>query len=169
MRSTRTIDISTGLFVLLGFAAILFMVTQIANREFSLMSDSYRLKASFENIGGLKPGAPISMAGVTVGRVEDVSYDMKLLKAVVTLRIDGRYNEIPNDSDASIFTAGLLGGQYIGLSPGGSEQPFRNGDQVEFVQDAVVLENLISKYLFNSAAQKSEAATPPATAPAAQE
>jgi phospholipid/cholesterol/gamma-HCH transport system substrate-binding protein len=169
MRSTRTIDISTGLFVLLGFAAILFMVTQIANREFSLMSDSYRLKASFENIGGLKPGAPISMAGVTVGRVEDVSYDMKLLKAVVTLRIDGRYNEIPNDSDASIFTAGLLGGQYIGLSPGGSEQAFKNGDQVEFVQDAVVLESLISKYLFNSAAQKSEAATPPATAPAAQE
>jgi len=169
MRSTRTIDISTGLFVLLGFAAILFMVTQIANREFSLMSDSYRLKASFENIGGLKPGAPVSMAGVTVGRVEDVSYDMKLLKAVVTLRIDGRYNEIPNDSDASIFTAGLLGGQYIGLSPGGSEQAFKNGDQVEFVQDAVVLENLISKYLFNSAAQESEAATTPATAPAAQE
>jgi phospholipid/cholesterol/gamma-HCH transport system substrate-binding protein len=168
MRSTRTIDISTGLFVLLGFAAILFMVTQIANREFSLMSDSYRLKASFENIGGLKPGAPVSMAGVTVGRVEDVSYDMKLLKAVVTLRIDGRYNEIPNDSDASIFTAGLLGGQYIGLSPGGSEQAFKNGDQVEFVQDAVVLENLISKYLFNSATQQPAAAAP-ATAPAAQE
>jgi len=169
MRSTRTIDISTGLFVLLGFAAILFMVTQITNREFSLMSNSYRLKAAFENIGGLKPGAPVSMAGVTVGRVEDISYDMKLLKAVVTLRIDGRYNEIPNDSDASIFTAGLLGGQYVGLSPGGSEQPFKNGDRVEFVQDAVVLESLISKYLFNSAAQKSAAETPPATAPAAQE
>ena len=169
MRSTRTIDISTGLFVLLGFAAILFMVTQITNREFSLMSNSYRLKAAFENIGGLKPGAPVSMAGVTVGRVEDITYDMKLLKALVTLRIDGRYNAIPNDSDASIFTAGLLGGQYVGLSPGGSEQPFKNGDRVEFVQDAVVLESLISKYLFNSAAQKSEAATPPATAPAAQE
>jgi phospholipid/cholesterol/gamma-HCH transport system substrate-binding protein len=169
MRSTRPIDISTGLFVLLGFAAILFMVTQITNREFSLMSDSYRLKAAFENIGGLKPGAPVSMAGVTVGRVEDISYDMKLLKAVVTLRIDGRYNEIPNDSDASIFTAGLLGGQYVGLSPGGSTEPFKNGDQVEFVQDAVVLESLISKYLFNSAAQKPEAATPPTAAPAAQE
>jgi phospholipid/cholesterol/gamma-HCH transport system substrate-binding protein len=169
MRSTRTIDISTGLFVLLGFAAILFMVTQITNREFSLTSDSYRLKASFENIGGLKPGAPVSMAGVTVGRVEDITYDMTLLKALVTLRIDGRYNAIPNDSDASIFTAGLLGGQYVALSPGGSEEAFKNGDQVEFVQDAVVLENLISKYLFDSAAKKSEAAAAPAPAPAAQE
>jgi ABC-type transport system involved in resistance to organic solvents, periplasmic component len=93
---------------------------------------------------------------------------MKLLKAVVTLRIDGKYNEIPNDSDASIFTAGLLGGQYIGLSPGGSEQAFKDGDKVEFVQDAVVLENLISKYLFN-AANKNEAANAAATAPSAKE
>jgi phospholipid/cholesterol/gamma-HCH transport system substrate-binding protein len=168
MRSTRTIDISTGLFVMLGFAAILFMVTQITNREFSLRSDSYRLKASFENIGGLKPGAPVSMAGVAIGRVEEIQYDMDLLKAVVTLRIDGQYTAIPNDSDASIFTAGLLGGQYVGLTPGGSDEAFKNGDTIELVQDAVVLENLISKYLFNSAATKTDetAAAPP---PAAQE
>jgi phospholipid/cholesterol/gamma-HCH transport system substrate-binding protein len=168
MRSTRTIDISTGLFVLLGFAAILFMVTQITNREFSLDSSSYRLTASFENVGGLKAGAPVSMAGVTIGRVEAIQYDMSLLKAVVTLRIDGRYDAIPNDSDASIFTAGLLGGQYVGLSPGGSEDPFRDGDRIEFVQDAVVLENLISKYLFNSAA-KEPAVEPAAPVPQAQE
>ena len=87
MRSTRTIDISTGLFVMLGFAAILFMVTQITNRGFSLKSDSYRLTASFENIGGLKPGAPVSMAGVTIGRVEDIQYDINLYKAIVTMRI----------------------------------------------------------------------------------
>jgi phospholipid/cholesterol/gamma-HCH transport system substrate-binding protein len=161
MRSTRTIDISTGLFVILGFAAILFMVTQITNREFSLRSDSYRLKASFENVGGLKPGAPVSMAGVSIGRVEDIQYDMNLLKAVVTLRIDGRYNAIPNDSDASILTAGLLGGQYVGLSPGGSDEAYKDGDAVAFVQDAVVLENLISKYLFNSAATKDEPAATP--------
>jgi phospholipid/cholesterol/gamma-HCH transport system substrate-binding protein len=168
MRSTRTIDISTGLFVLLGFAAILFMVTQITNREFSLDSSSYRLTASFENVGGLKAGAPVSMAGVTIGRVEAIQYDMSLLKAVVTLRIDGHYDAIPNDSDASIFTAGLLGGQYVGLSPGGSEVPFRDGDRIEFVQDAVVLENLISKYLFNSAA-KEPAVEPAAPVPQAQE
>jgi len=168
MRPSRTIDISTGLFVLLGFAAILFLVTQIRNKEFTLASTSYHLRADFENIGGLKTGAPVSMAGVTIGRVDDIQYDMKLLKAVVTLRIDGKYNEIPNDSDASIFTAGLLGGQYIGLSPGGSEQAFKDGDKVEFVQDAVVLENLISKYLFN-AANKNEAANAAATAPSAKE
>jgi phospholipid/cholesterol/gamma-HCH transport system substrate-binding protein len=168
MRSTRTIDISTGMFVLLGFAAILFMVTQITNREFSLDSSSYRLTASFENVGGLKAGAPVSMAGVTIGRVEAIQYDMSLLKAVVTLRIDGQYDAIPNDSDASIFTAGLLGGQYVGLSPGGSEDAFRDGDRIEFVQDAVVLENLISKYLFNSAA-KEPAVEPAAPVPQAQE
>jgi phospholipid/cholesterol/gamma-HCH transport system substrate-binding protein len=168
MRPSRTIDISTGLFVLLGFAAILFLVTQITNREFTLNSTSYRLRADFENIGGLKAGAPVSMAGVTVGRVEDIHYDQKLYKAVVTLRLDGRYDEIPNDSDASILTSGLLGGQYVGISPGGSEEYFKDGDQVTFVQDAVVLENLISKYLFNSAS-KGSSAPAPETAPATEE
>ena len=163
MRPSRTIDISTGLFVLLGFAAILFLVTQITNREFTLNSTSYWLRADFENVGGLKTGAPVSMAGVTIGRVENIQYDQKLYKAVVTLRVDGRYNEIPNDSDASIFTAGLLGGQYVGITPGNSEDVYRDGDSVEFVQDAIVLEKLISKYLFSQAGKDKDAA------PAAQE
>ena len=166
MRSSRAIDVSTGLFVLLGFAAIVFLVTQITNREFSLRSESYRLQAQFENVGGLKAGAPVSMAGVTIGRVESIGYDMDLFKAVATLRIDSRYDQIPNDSDASILTAGLLGGQYIGITPGGSDESFRDGDQVEFVQDAIVLENLISKYLFSQAGNRDEA---PDAAPAAQE
>ena len=166
MRSSRAIDVSTGLFVLLGFAAIVFLVTQITNREFSLRSESYRLQAQFENVGGLKAGAPVSMAGVTIGRVESIGYDMDLFKAVATLRIDSRYDQIPNDSDASILTAGLLGGQYIGITPGGSHEPFQDGDQVEFVQDAIVLENLISKYLFSQAGNRDEA---PDAAPAAQE
>jgi phospholipid/cholesterol/gamma-HCH transport system substrate-binding protein len=157
MRPSRAIDVSTGLFVLLGFAAIAFLVTQITNREFSLRSDSYRLQAQFENVGGLKAGAPVSMAGVTIGRVESIGYDMDLFKAVATLRIDARYDRIPNDSDAGILTAGLLGGQYVGITPGGSEEPFRDGDRVEFVQDAIVLENLISKYLFSQAGSRDEA------------
>jgi len=151
MRQSRAIDISTGLFVLLGFAAIMFLVTQITNRDVAWGEKAYRLKAQFENVGGLKAGAPVSMAGVTIGRVESIGYDMNLFKAVVTLRIDARYDQIPNDSDASIFTAGLLGGQYIGITPGSSEEPYRDGDSVEFVQDAIVLENLISKYLFSQA------------------
>jgi phospholipid/cholesterol/gamma-HCH transport system substrate-binding protein len=154
MRQSRTIDVSTGLFVLLGFAAILFLVTQITNREFSLGGASYRVQAQFENVGGLKAGAPVSMAGVTIGRVESIGYDMQLFKAVVTLRIDARYDQIPEDSDASILTAGLLGGQYVGISPGGSEEPLRDGGRVEFVQDAIVLENLISKYLFSQAGKE---------------
>jgi phospholipid/cholesterol/gamma-HCH transport system substrate-binding protein len=167
MRPSRAIDLSTGLFVLLGFAAILFLVTQITNREFSLSSNAYRLQAQFENIGGLKVGAPVSMAGVSIGRVEAIGYDMDLLKAIVTLRIDGRYDKIPSDSDASIFTAGLLGGQYIGVTPGGSDEYYKDGDRIEFVQDAIVLENLISKYLFSQAGKQTEhnegsAAEPPA-------
>jgi phospholipid/cholesterol/gamma-HCH transport system substrate-binding protein len=157
MRSSRTIDLSTGLFVLLGFAAILFLVTQITNREFSLGGTAYRLQAQFENVGGLKAGAPVSMSGVTIGRVESIGFDMDALKAVVTLRIDGRYDRIPEDSDASIYTAGLLGGQYIGITPGGSDQFLRDGARIEFVQDAIVLENLISKYLFSQAGKESAA------------
>ena len=163
MRQSRAIDVSTGLFVLLGFAAIMFLVTQITNREYSWRDASYRLSAQFENVGGLKPGAPVSMAGVTIGRVESIGYDMNLFKAVVTLRIDARYDQIPNDSDAAIYTAGLLGGQYVGLTPGNSEEVYRDGDSIEFVQDAIVLENLISKYLFSQAGKDKE------SAPAAQE
>jgi len=156
MRSSRTIDLSTGLFVLLGLAAILFLVSQITNREFSLGTDSYRVTAQFGNVGGLKAGAPVSMAGVTIGRVESISYDMKLFKAVAVLRIDKRYGQIPNDSDASILTAGMLGGQYVGISPGGSDEVLKDGDRIELVQDAIVLENLISKYLFSQADKRAE-------------
>jgi phospholipid/cholesterol/gamma-HCH transport system substrate-binding protein len=161
MRQSRAIDVSTGLFVLLGMTAIVFLVTQITNREFSWRSDSYRLTAQFENVGGLKAGAPVSMSGVTIGRVEAIGYDMNLFKAVVTLRIDERYDQIPNDSDASIYTAGLLGGQYVGITPGNSEDVYHDGDTVEFVQDAIVLEKLISKYLFSQAGKDKEAAPAP--------
>ena len=160
MRQSRAIDVSTGLFVLLGMTAIVFLVTQITNREFSLRSDSYRLTAQFENVGGLKAGAPVSMSGVTIGRVESIGYNMDLFKAVVTLRIDASYDRIPNDSDASIYTAGLLGGQYVGITPGNAEDMYRDGDTVEFVQDAIVLEKLISKYLFSQAGKEQASAAP---------
>ncbi len=145
MRPTRTIEFSTGLFVLLGFAALFFLVTQITNRELSTNGKSYEVMAQFENIGSLKPGAAVSMAGVTVGRVESIGYDQQLYKAVVRMRINSQFDRIPQDSDASIMTSGLLGGQYVGITPGGAEEFLKQGDRIEFVQDAFVLENLINQ------------------------
>lgn len=145
MRATRTVEISTGLFVLLGFASLFFLVTQITNRELSVGGDSYEVQAYFENIGSLKPGAAVSMAGVTVGRVESIAYDQSLYKAVVSMRISSKFDRIPTDSFASIMTSGLLGGQYIGLDPGGAEEYLADGDRITEVQDAFVLENLINQ------------------------
>lgn len=144
--TTRTVEISTGLFVLLGFASLFFMVTQITNRELTINGKgTYDVTAQFENIGSLKPGAAVSMAGVTVGRVDSITFDQNVYKAVVRMKIASDYNRIPSDSDASIMTAGLLGGQYIGITAGGSEEFLKNGDRIELVQDALVLENLINQ------------------------
>lgn len=145
MRATRTVEISTGLFVLLGFAALFFLVTQITNRELSIDGRSYEVTALFENIGSLKPGAAVSMAGVTIGRVDSITFDQDLYKAVVRMRIASAYDRIPKDSDASIMTSGLLGGQYVGITAGGDEEFLVQGDRIDFVQDALVLENLINQ------------------------
>jgi phospholipid/cholesterol/gamma-HCH transport system substrate-binding protein len=156
MRQTRATELSTGLFVLLGFASLFFLTTQITNREVGWGDKGYLLTAKFENIGGLKVGAPVSMSGVTVGHVSAIGFDSTEFKAAVTLRIDSQYATIPDDSDASIFTLGLLGGQYIGIGAGGSETYFKNGDQIVFTQSAIVLENLISKFLFSITGRKDE-------------
>ena len=157
MRQTRAIELGTGLFVLLGFAALFFLVTQVTSREFGLGQGGYRVTAAFDQVGGLKPGAPVSMSGVTIGRVESIAYDFSVYRALVTLRIEPKYDKIPDDSDASILTAGLLGGQYVGIGPGGSETFFADGDRIEFTQSAIVLENLISKFLFSKAAEQQPA------------
>lgn len=154
MRQTRAIELGTGLFVLLGFAALFFLITQITSREFGFGDGGYRLTASFEQVGGLKPGAPVSMSGVTIGRVETIAYDFNEYRARVTMRVDGEYDRIPDDSDAGILTAGLLGGQYVGIGPGSSETFLTDGNQIQFTQSAIVLENLISKFLFSKAAEK---------------
>jgi phospholipid/cholesterol/gamma-HCH transport system substrate-binding protein len=160
MRQTRAIELGTGLFVLLGFAALFFLVTQITSREFGLGSGGYRLTASFDQIGSLKPGAPVSMSGVTIGRVESIAYDFNEYRALVGLRIDPGYEQIPDDSDASILTAGLLGGQYVGIGAGASETFFQEGDRIQFTQSAIVLENLISKFLFSKATEQQPADEP---------
>jgi phospholipid/cholesterol/gamma-HCH transport system substrate-binding protein len=157
MKQTRAIELGTGLFVLLGFAALFFLVTQISSRSAVWGDAGYRLAAKFDNVGGLKPGAPVSMGGVTIGRVAGIDYDSTDYKAVATLRIETRFDRIPDDSDAAINTAGLLGGQYVGITPGGSETFLKNGDRIELTQSAVVLENLISKFLFDKAGEQKPA------------
>lgn len=157
MRQSRAIEISAGMFVLLGFAALWFLVTQITNRDAKVSKGAYELIAKYENIGSLKIGAPVSMAGVTVGRVDSISFDQNIYKAVVKMRINPDFNRIPEDSDASIMTAGLLGGQYIGLTAGGSDAFMKNGDQFTLVQDAFVLEKLVNQLVATFLNKKDDA------------
>jgi phospholipid/cholesterol/gamma-HCH transport system substrate-binding protein len=150
MQQTRSVEIGTGLFVLLGMSALFFMTTQTTGGEKFSASETFEVEVSFENVGSLKPRAPVAMSGVTIGRVTDVVFDPVALEAKVTLIIDSQYDQIPDDSDASILTAGLLGSQYIGLQAGGSESYLENGSEIYFTQSAIVLENLIGKFLINS-------------------
>src|ERR1700676_3979136 len=150
MRKSRTLDLGTGTFVLLGFAALFFLTTQTTSRGFSFASPPhYDLTAKFDNIGDLKVGAPVSMSGVEMGRVTKIAFDWQEYRAAVTLRIDARYNKIPTDSDASIYTQGLLGGKFIGLAAGGAETYLKDTDQIGFRQSAFVLENLIGQFAAN--------------------
>lgn len=156
MQQTRSVELGTGLFVLLGFAALFFLTTQTTGSSNLIGDDTYTLSARFENVGSLKDRAPVSMSGVTIGRVSTVEFDAARLDAIVTFEIDRKYSQIPEDSDASILTAGLLGSQYIGIQAGGSDLFLADGSEVEFTQSAIVIENLISKYLFNNNSKKDE-------------
>jgi phospholipid/cholesterol/gamma-HCH transport system substrate-binding protein len=155
MKNSRSLEIGTGLFVLLGFAALAFLTTQLpgTSLKFGSPEAGYAVTAKFDNVGDLKPGSPVTMAGVRIGRVESIRFDPKDFKAAVVLRIDQQFNEIPEDSDASIQTAGLLGGKYIGIGPGGSETFLKQGGQIEFTQSAIVLESLVNKFFANMASK----------------
>jgi phospholipid/cholesterol/gamma-HCH transport system substrate-binding protein len=156
MRTNRTLEIGTGLFVLLGFAALIFLTTQLPSSGLKLSSSKagYRVTAEFDNIGELRSGAPVTMSGVRIGEVEGIGIDPQDYRARVTLRIDPQYNQIPDDSDASIDTEGLLGGQYVAIGPGGSQTYLKSNSQIQFTQSAIVLENILNK-LFASFAGKS--------------
>ena len=155
MQSNRTLELGTGLFVLLGFVALFFLATQLPSSGLKLSSEKrgYHVTADFDNIGDLKVGSPVTMAGVSVGEVASIRLDPKTYQAVVGLRLYPKYNEIPDDSFASIQTQGLLGGKYVGLSPGGSETFLKEGSRIDQTQSAIVLESLINK-LFASFASK---------------
>ena len=150
MQQTRSVELGTGLFALLGFAALFFLTTQTTGSNDGAGDDAYEVTARFQNVGSLKHRAPVAMSGVTIGRVTSVEFDAETLEAVVTFVIDRKFDQIPDDSDASILTAGLLGSQYIGLQAGGSDFYLEAGSEVQFTQSAIIIENLISKYLFSN-------------------
>jgi phospholipid/cholesterol/gamma-HCH transport system substrate-binding protein len=170
MKSNRTLEIGTGLFVLLGFAALLFLTTQLpaSGLKFSAQKSGYHVTAEFDNIGDLKVGSPVTMSGVRIGEVSGIRFDSRVYKAVVSMRIDNQYNQIPDDSFASIQTEGLLGGKYIGISPGGLDTFLKEGSRIDQTQSAIVLESLINKF-FASFSSKgngdSGGQTPPAQEP----
>jgi phospholipid/cholesterol/gamma-HCH transport system substrate-binding protein len=147
MQQTRTVELGTGLFALLGMGALFFLSTQTTGGEDFSAAETFEVTARFDNVGSLRPRAPVSMSGVTIGRVKRIEFDPTALDAVVTMDIDARYDQIPEDSDASILTAGLLGSQYIGLQAGGSEFYLEEGSEILLTQSAIVLESLIGKFL----------------------
>jgi phospholipid/cholesterol/gamma-HCH transport system substrate-binding protein len=169
VRKTHTLNLGTGAFVLLGFAALFYLTTQTTSRGLSLTTPPhYDVSAKFDNIGDLKVGAPVSMAGVEIGRVVSIDFDTKEYKAVVKMSLNARYNQIPTDSDASIYTQGLLGGKFIGLTAGGAETYLKDKDQIDFTQSAFVLENLIGQLLANFAKSKPDSGSTSSAAPDAK-
>lgn len=150
MQQTRSVEIGAGLFALLGIGALFFLTTKATGGNDFSAADTYTIEARFDNVGSLKQRAPVAMSGVTIGRVKSVEFDPQALEAVVLFEIDSQYDQIPEDSDASILTAGLLGSQYIGLQAGGSDIYLEDGGEMFFTQSAIVLENLIGKFLINS-------------------
>jgi phospholipid/cholesterol/gamma-HCH transport system substrate-binding protein len=148
-----TIDVWVGLFVAAGFAGLLFLALKVGNLASFSTAQTYQVQAKFANIGGLKIRAPIKSAGVVVGRVSEVRFDNESYEAIVTFNIDSRY-QFPRDTAAKILTSGLLGEQYVGLEAGGDGVMLKGGDRLRLTQSAVVLENLISQFLFNKAAEE---------------
>jgi phospholipid/cholesterol/gamma-HCH transport system substrate-binding protein len=134
-----------------GLLALFFLAMQVSNLGSLNGNDIYRVTARFENVGGLKVKAPITMAGVEIGRVRAISYDPKTFQALVTLGIDRRYDQIPDDTFAKILTAGLLGEQYVGLEPGGSLENLAEGGEIRLTQSALVLEDVIGQFIFGKA------------------
>ena len=150
--TTRAMEIWVGVFVAAGLASLFMLAMKVSNLSGLDTEGGYTLTASFENIGGLKVRSPITASGVRVGRVSDIRYDSTSYQAQVELQIDPQYNQFPTDTSASIFTAGLLGEQYIALTPGAEEDSLKDGDRITITESAIVLERLIGQFLYSKAA-----------------
>lgn len=154
---SRALEMLVGLFVSLGVAAVFVLTFRVASLDTVGGADqTYRVTASFENIGGLKVGSAVTIAGVRIGRVKNIAIDPNSFEAEVTMELSNSYNALPEDSNAKILTAGLLGEQYIGLEAGGADESLKEGSKLKLTQSALVLENLIGQFLFNKAADGGE-------------
>ncbi len=155
MRANYKVELTSGIFLLMGVAALLWLATEATDYGLQIGDDTYLVSARFSNVADLKIRAPVKIGGVTVGLVDQIVLDAVTFEAVVTLKIDQQFADIPSDSSASILTSGVLGDRYIGLEPGGAMDALTDGDQILITQSAIVLENLISKFLFNTSSKGS--------------
>ena len=150
MASSRMIEAAVGMFLCVGVAAVFVLTLQASSLAKVPSRETYAVKAHFENIGSLRVGAPVAVAGVTIGRVTTISLDSKMFEGVVTMTLGRDFGELPKDSNASVLTRGLLGEQYVGITPGGADESLKDGDEIRLTQPAVVLENLIGQFLYNA-------------------
>ena len=156
MDRIRAIEVGVGLFVAAGLAALFVLAMQVSNLSAMSNDQGYEVVARFENVGGLKVRSPVSVSGVRVGRVSAIDFDNETFEAVVRMNIGNQYAAFPTDTSARIFTAGLLGEQYIALEPGGAEEVLKGGDQIRLTQSALVLEQIIGQFLFSKASEGSK-------------
>ena len=154
MQHSKTQDTLVGLFVASGIAALFYMALQISNLGSYTSNDSYTVTAKFQNSGGLKVKSPVSVAGVRIGRVSAITLDKESHEALVQMRIESQYDNLPEDSGASIYTAGLLGEQYISIDPGASDEFLKDKSQIDITSSAIVLEEMIGKFMLNKAEGK---------------
>jgi len=156
MLNNRLIEFWVGIFVIAGLIALTMLAFRVSNLTAMESVDGYKVTARFNNVGQLKVKAPITLAGVRIGRVSNIAFDSNKYQAIVTLEIDGRYRKIPRDSSASILTAGLLGEQYVGLEAGADEEFLHDGDSLMLTQSALVLEKLIGQLVANLASSSNK-------------
>jgi phospholipid/cholesterol/gamma-HCH transport system substrate-binding protein len=156
MRANYKVELASGIFLFLGIAALIWLATQATNFGQDIGKDTYMITARFTNVGDLKRRSPVKIGGVTAGMVESIDLDPVTFKAIVHMKISSRFNEIPTDTGASVLTSGVLGDKYIGLEPGGAPDYLKNGDEIFITQSALVLEQVIGKYLFNTNSKTGE-------------
>lgn len=155
MRQSRTVELIVGLFVAAGLAAFFMLAMRVSNLSLMTQEDTYSVVAEFQNIGSLKARSPVTLAGVTIGRVVSIRIDPQTYGAQVSMHIEAQYDYLPEDTSASIYTSGLLGEQYIALEPGGAEAYLKEGGEITLTQSALVLEELIGQFLYSKAAGES--------------